>query len=71
VGLVALYDDADTMLAAAHGDNDNERKIPRSWDLTHYQGKKVKLLIADDSASGDWGYLGCSGFDLITSYNGP
>jgi hypothetical protein len=44
---------------AAHGLN-----------LTSQRGKTLRLLV-EDMVTGSYGYVGTSGFDLITSYNGP
>jgi hypothetical protein len=41
-----------------------------SWDLVAHRGKMLKLAI-EDTVTGSWGYIGASGFDLITAFNGP
>ena len=40
-------------------------------DLEPLRGKTVRLTIRDDQDSEPYGYIGVTGFDLITSYNGP
>jgi hypothetical protein len=69
LGRVSLYDGA-TMLNAASGVEDNAQKLPVSWDLVAHRGKMLKLAI-EDTVTGSWGYIGASGFDLITAFNGP
>jgi len=50
--------------------NDN-RRVLVSWPLQAQRGKSVRLEIMDDSSLPPFGYIGTTGFDLITSYNGP
>jgi hypothetical protein len=59
------------LLHSAHALDDNQRKLPVSWDLTLYRGKTLRLSIIDNLANDQWDFIGCSGFDVITSYNGP
>jgi hypothetical protein len=47
------------------------RAVLNSWDLRPHRGKTVQLLVQDSSTSQPFGYIGTTGFDLITSYNGP
>jgi hypothetical protein len=69
-GIVGLYEES-SLLHSARALNDNDRKVPMSWDLTLHRGKTLRLSIIDSLADDQWDFLGCSGFDLITSYNGP
>ncbi|MET0385675.1 MAG: hypothetical protein ABW321_06935 [Polyangiales bacterium] len=59
-----------TVLYSASGVEDNTRKLPVSWNLVPHRGKQLELVI-EDLSTGAWGYIGVTGFDLITSYNGP
>jgi hypothetical protein len=42
-----------------------------NWALQAQRGKNVRLSIENSAVLGPFGYVGSSGFDLITSYNGP
>lgn len=70
IGQVSLYESS-TQLIHVNGFDTNAVKTPVSWDLSAYRGHTLKLEIADMGASGTTDYVGSSGFDLITSYNGP
>jgi hypothetical protein len=69
-GRVTLFD-GKTQVEHTSGKNSNAIKTPVSWDLTTRRGSTLTLTVSDNQTSGDWGYVGCSGFDLITGYNGP
>ncbi len=62
--------DGDKVLFRGTGGNSDFTRLPHSWPLEAHRGKLLRLTI-DDQVSGILGYLGVSGFDLITSYNGP
>jgi hypothetical protein len=51
--------------------DDDAQWVLRSWDLTPYRGKAVRLQVVDSTSLPPYGYIGTTGFDLITSYNGP
>jgi hypothetical protein len=67
VSLYAAGEQVATVTAA----NDDYRKIPVNWDLKPYRGMTLKLSIEDNTTVTPWGYIGVSGFDVITSWNGP
>jgi hypothetical protein len=67
---VSLYHDAQQLATAAANDSD-ARKLPVSWNLQPYRGMMLRLAIEDASIVAPFGYIGTSGFDLITAYNGP
>jgi hypothetical protein len=67
---VALYDGS-TVLYSQTGNNTNIVKTPVTWDLTPFVGKTLRLAIEDMASEPSWNFIGVSGFDLITSYNGP
>lgn len=69
-GRVMLYDGS-AIVNAASPENDNSLKKPVSWDLTAYRGKSLRLTIVDNYGDTEWDFVGCSSFDLITTYNGP
>jgi hypothetical protein len=69
-GQVTLKE-GDRALYTVSANNSDEIKTPVSWVLTPHRGKTVRLSIEDDSSDSSFGYIGSSGFDLITSYNGP
>src|SRR5262249_12469382 len=71
-GRVALSD-GPSALSGISGKNDNGNKIPVSWDLTAYRGKALRFAVIDNAGAsrGGWNFIGISGVDLITSYNGP
>ena len=51
--------------------DDNSLKVPVSWDLTPYRGKALRLLLVDEVSTEQYDYLGTTGFDILTAYNGP
>jgi hypothetical protein len=56
---------------ARYATNDSDAiKVAVSWDLVPYRGKTVRLSL-DDAAANIYGYITSTGFDLITSFNGP
>lgn len=63
--------DGTQRLQTASGVDDNNVKLPVSWDLKPYRGRTLELSLVDDTVSGTWTFVSSSGFDLITSYNGP
>jgi hypothetical protein len=67
---VALYDGA-TQLYEGSPRDDDSLKVPVSWDLTDYRGKALRLLLVDEVSSEQHDYLGTTGFDLLTAFNGP
>jgi hypothetical protein len=67
---VALYDGA-TQLYVDTPRDDNSLKVPVSWDLTAFRGKALRLLLVDEVSSEQFDYLGTTGFDIITAFNGP
>jgi hypothetical protein len=42
-----------------------------SWNLEPHRGAMLKISIEDYSQVTPYGYIGTTGFDVITSYNGP
>jgi hypothetical protein len=60
-----------TSLYSIVANNDDTRKVLASWDMQPYRGKTVRVVIEDATINPPFGYIGSSGFDLITSYNGP
>jgi hypothetical protein len=62
--------EGNTQLYAISGNNDASLKRCVSWNLTAHRGQSLRLVI-EDQATGPYGFIGTSGFDLITSYNGP
>jgi hypothetical protein len=67
---VALYDGA-TMLYEGFPRDDNSLKVPVSWDLTDFRGKPLRILLVDEVSTEQYDYLGTSGFDILTAFNGP
>jgi hypothetical protein len=67
---VALYDGA-TVLQTASGMDSNDIKVPVAWDLRPYVGRTLTLAIEDNLDAVGWNFITTSGFDVITSYNGP
>lgn len=67
---VSLYHDGQKLESVTATGSDL-LKVRVSWDLERYRGMMLRLSIEDDSISTPYGYIGTSGFDLITSYNGP
>jgi len=57
-----------------HSVSANDADLPKlivDWPLAADRGKTVRLVIEDMATNTPYGYIGTSGFDLITSYNGP
>jgi hypothetical protein len=69
-GQVRLLDGSKELHMASARDSD-AWKVPVSWDLQPFRGKTLRLSIEDPSTSTRYGYIGTTGFDVITSYNGP
>jgi hypothetical protein len=69
-GHVYLRSNSVTVYTASAGDA-NFPKVPISWDLVPHRGTPVQLVIEDNTSTGAWAFIGVSGFDLITTYNGP
>ena len=69
-GRVYLAAGADMLHTVSAEDNDMP-KLPVDWPLDKDRGKMVRLVIEDMSTATYFGYIGTTGFDLITSYNGP
>jgi hypothetical protein len=67
---VGLYD-AETRVYTVSATNNDAAKIPVSWNLVEFRGKMLRIAIEDATASVPYGYIGATGFDVITSYNGP
>lgn len=67
---VALYDGA-TQLYVGSPRDDDSLKVPVSWDLSDFRGKALRVVIVDEVSSNSFDYLGVSGFDILTAYNGP
>jgi hypothetical protein len=63
--------DHQVLLASVAGIDSNSVRVPVSWDMVPHRGNVVRLAIEDPSADLNWGFIGTSGFDLITSRNGP
>lgn len=51
--------------------NSDRVKVPVSFNLEALRGKTLRLVIEDEDVSEPFGYIGTTGFDLITAYNGP
>ncbi|MET0391354.1 MAG: hypothetical protein ABW321_35600 [Polyangiales bacterium] len=58
-------------LFSISGNDSNDPKICVSWNLASHRGKVVTLVIDDPVGDVGFGFIGTSGFDLITAYNGP
>ena len=69
-GRVALYDGA-SLLASASGMDSNDIKVPVAWDLRPHVGRTLSLALEDNADGAGWNFITTSGFDVITSYNGP
>jgi len=69
-GRIALLS-GDQVLYTVTGPDSDSQRVLQSWPLQSHRGKLVRLVVQDDSSLPPWGYLGTTGFDLITSYNGP
>lgn len=67
---VKLESQGQTIYTAAGLDMD-ERQVVVDWPLQALRGKMVRLLVEDNAGVGIYDYVGTSGFDLITGYNGP
>lgn len=67
---VRLYEGSTPLYTVSALDSDYF-KMPVSWDLQPYRGKPLRLAFEDDVTSVPYGYIGVSGFDVITSFNGP
>jgi hypothetical protein len=62
--------DSCTRLYSVSANDSDAIKVAVSWDLVPYRGKTVHLSL-DDAAANIYGYITSTGFDLITSFNGP
>ncbi|MET0386871.1 MAG: hypothetical protein ABW321_12970 [Polyangiales bacterium] len=67
---VLLLKGGETIYAISGLDSDAQ-VVLASWDLVRLRGQSVRLKIEDDTDALAWGHIGSSGFDVITSYNGP
>jgi hypothetical protein len=67
---ISLYR-GDEKLQTVAAANSDTRKLPVSWDLQPYRGMMLKISVEDNSTMLSFGYIGVTGFDVITSYNGP
>ena len=67
---VVLRDGTSTVYSVS-ANNDDAVKVPVSWPLAAHRGKSLRLTIEDDVTTTNYGYIGVSGIDLVTSYNGP
>jgi hypothetical protein len=45
--------------------DDNLRRVPVSFDLRAYRSHKLRILVVDDEADPEWGFISVSGFDVI------
>lgn len=68
--LLRLFDGASEIYRRSGLDSD-VIKVAVSWDLVPYRGRTLRLVIEDAQTRAPYAYLGISGFDVITSYNGP
>jgi hypothetical protein len=59
------------VLQTASGMDSNDIKVPVAWDLRPYVGRTLTLALEDNLDAVGWNFITTSGFDLITSYNGP
>src|SRR5262249_13340567 len=69
-GRIALLQGGQVVYSATGPDNDALRTL-KSWSLEALRGKTVRLVLEDTSSVPPYGYVGSTGFDLITGYNGP
>jgi hypothetical protein len=69
-GSISLYRGQER-LQTVTGSNTDAHKLPVSWALEPYRGAMLKIAIEDNSTMSPYGYVGTTGFDLITGYNGP
>jgi hypothetical protein len=69
-GSVNLYR-GDQRIETVTGSNTDAHKLPVSWNLEPHRGAMLKIAIEDYSQMTPYGYIGTTGFDVITSYNGP
>lgn len=67
---IQLQHQSQTLYSVSAMDSD-ARVVLTNWDLKPHRGKAVRLIIRDASTLYPYGYIGTTGFDLITSYNGP
>lgn len=67
---VALLDGTEVVRSVT-GANADTPKLVVDWPLASERGKTLRLVIEDASTTSNYGYIGTSGFDLITSFNGP
>ena|GEM_PF-4031604 len=67
---VKLQSQGQTIYSASGLDTDSTQVV-NNWPLQAHRGKTVRLLVEDAAGVGLFDYVGTSGFDLITSYNGP
>ena len=63
--------DRQVLLASVTGVDSNSVRVPVSWDLVPHRGNVVRLSIEDPSVESGWGFIGSSGFDVVTLRNGP
>jgi hypothetical protein len=61
----------DQVLYEAAGVDSDGTHLPVSWALEPHRGKLLRLTVEDNSVSPSYGYIGVTGFDIITSFNGP
>ncbi len=66
---VRLWEE-DMVVYEVAGPDDNDVRTPVSWDLVSLRGHRVRLSIEDPVAKGPLGFIGTTGFDLITPRNG-
>ncbi len=69
-GAVRLWRD-DVLVAEASGSDTNKHRTPVSWDLRPLRGSTVKIALEDKVVDGPFGFIGTTGFDVITEHNGP
>jgi hypothetical protein len=70
-GTVSLYR-GEQRLETVTGSNTDAHKLPVTWSLEPHRGAMLKIAIEDSSQMMmGWAYIGTTGFDVITSYNGP
>jgi hypothetical protein len=58
-----------TRLYSVSANDSDVNKVVVSWDLVPHRGKTLRLTL-EDTATNTYGYIGTTGFDLITSFNG-
>lgn len=69
-GAIRLWRDG-VLLYEARGTDSNNVRIPITWDLRPLRGTSVTLAIEDMVADPPYGFIGTTGFDLVTRENGP